>query len=255
MHISNSQRAEILTHALPYIREYKDKILVVKYGGGAMQSAGLRDAVMGDVALLSLIGIKVVLVHGGGPEITDLLGRLGKKSEFVDGLRVTDAETADVALMVLAGKINKGLVNAINRKGGRAVGLCGLDAGMIEAAQLDPCLGYVGKITAVDPTIITDLLDMGYIPVVSTVGGAADREDDAQDHFYNINADTAAAKLAGALGAESLILMTDVCGLLRDKTDPTSLIATVAAGEIQALMDEGIISGGMIPKVNCCAEN
>ncbi|MGN1095984.1 MAG: acetylglutamate kinase [Eubacteriales bacterium] len=248
MEITNAQRAKVIVHALPYIQKYKDKIIVVKYGGNAMINEELKDSVMRDIVLLSLIGIKVVLVHGGGPEITEMLDKTGKKTEFVNGLRVTDKETAEIVQMVLAGKINKSLVNIIENKGGRAIGLSGIDGHMIEAKMKDSRLGYVGEITNVDAQIITDMLDKGYIPVVSTV--ACDREN----NVYNINADTAAAKIAGALKAESLISMTDISGILRDKEDPSSLIPTIYVSDMQQLISEGIISGGMIPKVECCTE-
>ena len=234
MDITNPQRAKVLVHALPYIQEYSGKIVVIKYGGNAMISAKLKDSVMRDIVLLSLIGVKVVLVHGGGPEITETLEKLGKQTQFVDGLRVTDAETADVVQMVLAGKINKTLVNLIGHKGGRAIGLSGIDGQMIQARVRDERLGYVGEITKVDVRPILDVIDKGYIPVVSTVGC------DTQGHVYNINADTAAARIAGELGAESLIAMTDISGILRDKDDPSTLIP--------------VINGGMLPKVTCCID-
>lgn len=246
MDISNAQRAKVLVHALPYIQEYNGKIVVIKYGGNAMVSDKLKDYVMRDIVLLSLIGVKPVLVHGGGPEITELLTRIGKKSEFVDGLRVTDAETAEVAQMVLAGKINKNLVHLIQNKGGRAIGLSGIDGGMIKSKQKRVDLGYVGEITEVDVRPIRDVLEKGYIPVVSTLGC------DDEGNVYNINADTAAAKIAGALGAESLITMTDIDGILRDKDDPGTLIPVIKTEEAPKLVEEGVISGGMIPKVECC---
>jgi len=248
MQISNAERAEVLIKALPYIQNYSNKIIVVKYGGNAMINEDLKVAVMGDLVLLSLIGVKVVLVHGGGPEISDMLKRVGKKSEFVNGLRVTDEETVDIVQMVLAGKVNKSLVNLLQNTDGKAIGLCGTDGHMIEAKQLDPALGYVGEITKVDTTPITDLLDKGYIPVVSTIGC------DSEGNVYNINADTAAARIAGELKAESLISMTDIAGILRDKDDPSTLIPKILASEAPELMREGIISGGMIPKVDCCIE-
>ena len=246
MDITNPQRAKVLVHALPYIQEYSGKIVVIKYGGNAMISAKLKDSVMRDIVLLSLIGVKVVLVHGGGPEITETLEKLGKQTQFVDGLRVTDAETADVVQMVLAGKINKTLVNLIGHKGGRAIGLSGIDGQMIQARVRDERLGYVGEITKVDVRPILDVIDKGYIPVVSTVGC------DTQGHVYNINADTAAASIAAAMHAEALISMTDTVGLLRDPKDPTSLIRRVDLKGVEELKAEGIISGGMIPKVECC---
>ena len=246
MDITNPQRAKVLVHALPYIQEYSGKIVVIKYGGNAMISEKLKDSVMRDIVLLSLIGVQVVLVHGGGPEITDMLQKLGKQTQFVDGLRVTDAETADVVQMVLAGKINKTLVNLIGQKGGRAIGLSGIDGQMIQARVRDERLGYVGEITKIDVRPILDVLDKGYIPVVSTVGC------DTQGHVYNINADTAAASIAAAMHAEALISMTDTVGLLRDPKDPTSLIRRVDLKGVEELKAEGIISGGMIPKVECC---
>ncbi len=239
-------RAEILSRALPYIQKYNGKILVVKYGGNAMINEGLKRDVMKDIVLLSLIGVKVVLIHGGGPEITDMLGRVGKESRFVDGLRVTDAETAEIVQMVLAGKINKNLVNLIQNTGGRAIGLCGADGHLIEAEMRDERLGFVGEITNINTQPILDVLEKGYIPVVSTVGV------DGEGNVYNINADTAAARIAGELKAEALISMTDIRGLLRDKDDPESLIPTVRVSDAPALVADGIISGGMIPKVDCC---
>jgi acetylglutamate kinase len=246
--MTNAQRAEVLTQALPYIQKYNNKIIVVKYGGNAMINEELKDAVMGDIVLLSLIGIKVVLVHGGGPEITQMLGQVGKESKFVNGLRVTDKETVDIVQMVLAGKVNKNLVNLLHHKGGKAVGLCGIDGHMIEAEMLNPELGYVGEITKVNVEPITDVLEKGYIPVISTVGC------DKEGNVYNINADTAAAKIAGILGAESLISMTDIEGILRDKDDPSTLISKIYVDEAPQLVEDGVISGGMIPKVECCID-
>ena len=246
MTISNSDRARILVHALPYIKKYTGKILVVKYGGNAMTSEKLKDSVMRDIVLLNLIGIKVVLVHGGGPEITDMLAKIGKESKFADGLRITDKETVEVAQMVLAGKINKSLVNLIECCGGSAIGLSGLDGHMIKAKIKDERLGYVGDITAVAPKPIADLLEKGYIPVISTLGC----DDDG--NVYNINADTAAAKIAGALNAESLITLTDIAGILRDKNDPSTLISHIDVSETEKLIRDGVIVGGMIPKVECC---
>lgn len=238
----------MLIHALPYIRKYTDKIIVVKYGGNAMINEELKDAVMGDIVLLSLIGIKVVLVHGGGPEITNMLERIGKETKFVDGLRVTDSETVEIAQMVLAGKINKNLVQHLQLKGGKAIGLCGIDGNMIEAQRMNEKLGFVGDITSINVDPITDVLEKGYIPVISTIGC------DAEGNVYNINADTAASKIAGILKAESLISMTDVAGILHDKDDPDSLISKVLVSEAPQLMAQGVISGGMIPKVECCIE-
>ncbi len=246
--LSNALRAEVLIHALPYIQKYTDKIIVVKYGGNAMINEELKDAVMGDIVLLSLIGIKVVLVHGGGPEITNMLERVGKETKFVDGLRVTDSETVEIAQMVLAGKINKNLVQHLQLKGGKAIGLCGIDGNMIEAQCMNEKLGFVGDITSINVDPITDVLEKGYIPVISTIGC------DAEGNVYNINADTAASKIAGILKAESLISMTDVAGILHDKDDPDSLISKVLVSEAPQLMAQGVISGGMIPKVECCIE-
>ena len=246
---STAQRAEILTQALPYIQKYNDKIVVVKYGGNAMINDDLKEAVMGDIVLLSLIGIKVVLVHGGGPEINEMLGKIGKKSEFVGGLRVTDQETMEIVQMVLAGKVNKNLVNLLQSKGGKAVGLCGIDGHMIEAKQINPELGFVGEVTNVNVEPILDVLEKGYIPVVSTVGY------DKDGNVYNINADTAAARIAGELKAECFISMTDIVGLCKDKDDPSTLIPKVVVSDAPKLIRDGIISGGMIPKINCCIES
>ena len=246
MDISNAQRARVLVHALPYIQDYSGKIVVVKYGGNAMVSEHLKDSVIRDICLLQLIGVKVVLVHGGGPEITETLGKMGKKSAFVDGVRVTDEEAVGVALMVLAGKINKTLVNLIELKGGSAIGLSGLDGHMLKATVKKPELGYVGEITDVNVQPILDVIDKGYIPVVSTVG-----YDDA-GNIYNINADTAAAELAISLGAEKLILLTDVRGVLRDPKDDSTLIRQIRLEEVPSLLSSGVIGGGMIPKIQCC---
>lgn len=248
MKIENTDRAKILIEALPYIQKYNNKIVVIKYGGNAMINDELKNAVMGDIVLLSLIGVKVVLIHGGGPEITGMLNKVGKKTEFVNGLRVTDRETVDICQMVLSGKINKGLVNLIQNMGGKAMGLCGCDGHIIEAEMMDEALGYVGRITEVNVEPIMDVLEKGYIPVISTVGC------DKENNIYNINADTAASKIAGMLKAECLISMTDIRGLLRDTTDEDSLIPVVQVSEAPQLMSEGIISGGMIPKVECCTE-
>jgi len=245
---TTEQRANILIEALPYIQKYNDKIVVVKYGGNAMINEDLKEAVMGDIVLLSLIGIKVVLVHGGGPEITDMLGKIGKKSEFLGGLRVTDQETVDVVQMVLAGKVNKNLVNHLQRKGGKAIGLCGMDGHMIKAKKINESLGFVGDVTEVNVAPILDVLEKGYIPVISTVGC------DDEGNTYNINADTVAARIAGELKAESLISMTDTVGLLRDKDDPTTLIPKVYVSDAPKLMRDAVISGGMIPKIQCCIE-
>ena len=246
--LSNRERAEVLTQALPYIKKYSGKIVVIKYGGNAMINEQLKQQVMEDITLLWLIGGKVVLVHGGGPEISETMKKLGKQAQFVNGLRVTDKETVDIVQMVLAGKVNKTLVNLLQMKGGHAVGVSGIDGGIIEAAMKDEALGYVGKITRIRPQPITDLLEKNYIPVVSTV--ASDR----QGNTYNINGDTAAAFIAGALNAERLIMMTDIAGILRDKDDPSTLIPALTVSEARKLFDEGVISGGMIPKVDCCIE-
>lgn len=248
MDISNAQRAHILVEALPYIKKYNGKIVVIKYGGNAMINDDLKQRVMEDIVLLSLIGVKVVLVHGGGPEITDMMNRVGKKAEFVDGLRVTDKESTEIVQMVLAGKINKGLVNLLETKGGKAMGICGIDGQMIKAEIKDERLGFVGKITEVNVDPIIDLLEKGYIPVVSTLGC------DNDGNVYNINADTAAAYIAGAMGADKFILMTDIAGILRDKDDPDSLIPLVDIKEAVELFNKEIISGGMIPKVECCVD-
>ena len=246
MDITNAQRARVLVHALPYIQDYSGKIVVVKYGGNAMVSEQLKDSVIRDICLLQLIGVKVVLVHGGGPEITEVLEKMGKQSAFVDGVRVTDEETVGVALMVLAGKINKTLVNLIELKGGSAIGLSGLDGHMLEAKIKKPELGYVGQITNVNVKPILDVNDKGYIPVVSTVGY------DGAGNLYNINADTAAARIAGELGAESLIAMTDIAGILKDKNDPSTLISSIKVSDLPGLISDGVIQGGMIPKAECC---
>lgn len=248
VNITNAQRAEVLTQALPYIQKYYGKIVVIKYGGNAMINESLKQQVMEDIVLLSLIGVKVVLVHGGGPEITEMLKKIGKESVFVEGLRVTDRETAEVVQMVLAGKINKSLVNLLEIKGGKAMGISGIDGHMIEATPKDERLGFVGRITSVNTEPITDLLDHGYIPVVSTVGC------DCDGNVYNINADTAAAYIAGGMKAERMILMTDIAGVLKDKDDPSSLIPCIDTKEAVELFNDGTISGGMIPKVECCLD-
>ena len=245
---SNAQRAQVLTEALPYIRRYNGRIVVVKYGGNAMVSEQLRQQVMEDIVLLWLVGVKVVLVHGGGPEISEMMTRLGKKPEFVDGLRVTDKETVDIVQMVLAGKVNKTLVNLLEVKGGKAMGISGMDGRLIQAKQKDAQLGYVGSITGVNIAPVMDLLEKGYIPVVSTLGC------DELGNTYNINGDTAAACIAGALGAERLIMMTDIAGVLRDRNDPSTLIPCLTIAEAVALFEQSIIAGGMIPKVECCID-
>ena len=249
MSFSEVDRAKVLAEALPYIQKYYGKTVVVKYGGNAMISDELRQAVISDIILLHLVGIRVVVVHGGGPEITEMLRKIGKESRFVDGLRYTDEETMDVVQQVLCGKVNKNLVATLNQTGGRAVGLCGMDAGLFQARMLDEKYGLVGEITAVEPRVVVDSLENGYIPVVSTVaqgthGPAA----------YNINADIAAAKLAVALGAEKLLLLTDVRGLLRDPADEGTLLPEVRLSQVPGLVKDGVIKGGMLPKVECCVE-
>lgn len=245
---NNQDRASILTEALPYIQKYSGKILVVKYGGNAMVNEEIKNAVIRDLILLKCIGIKVVLVHGGGPEINDTLSKMGKEIKFVNGLRYTDEETAEIVQMVLSGKVNKSLVALITRNGGKAIGLCGLDGGMIEVSMQNKELGFVGKIEKINTDIILDCLSNGYIPVISTIGMGKDNK------VYNVNADTAAASIAGALQAESLILMSDIKGLLADKNDENTLIEKVYVSDIPMYIKEGIISGGMIPKVDCCGE-
>lgn len=248
MEITNALRAEVLIQSLPYIKMYNGKVIVIKYGGNAMVSEELKQQVMQDLVLLWLIGVKVVLVHGGGPEITDTLKAVGKETQWVDGLRVTDKETAEIVQMVLAGKINKSLVNLLETKGGKAMGISGIDGQMIKAEVKDERLGFVGKITDVNVEPIDDLLEKGYIPVVSTIGC------DNQGNVYNINADTAAAYIAGKLNAERLITMTDIAGILKDKNDPSSLIAHIDTVGIRKLIEDGTISDGMIPKVQCCLD-
>ncbi|WP_130849803.1 acetylglutamate kinase [Intestinimonas timonensis] len=244
-----AQRAQVLAEALPYIQKYYGKTIVVKYGGNAMISEELRQAVISDIILLHLVGIQVVVVHGGGPEISAMLKKIGKESKFVDGLRYTDAETMEVVQQVLCGKVNKDLVATLNAVGGRALGLCGMDAGLFQAKKLDEKYGLVGEMVQVDPAIVNDALSDGYIPVVSTVAQGVDGET-----AYNINADTAAAKLAVALGAEKLILLTDVRGLLRDPKDESTLLPVVELSKVPGLIKDGVIQGGMIPKVDCCVE-
>ena len=248
--ISNVVKAQVLNDALPYIQKYHDKVVVIKYGGNAMTSEELKNAVMSDIVLLSLVGIKAVLVHGGGPEINEALKRMNIESRFIGGLRYTDADTAEVVRMVLAGKINKALVSLLEQHGGRALGLCGSDGGMLQVKKLEGPndLGFVGEITDVNVRPIRDALDNGYIPVIATVS------TDASGQVYNINADTAASRIAAALQAENLILMTDIRGLLRDKDDETTLIPEVQVSEVPYLVKQGIISGGMIPKIKCCVE-
>ena len=244
-----AQRAQVLAEALPYIQKYYGKTIVVKYGGNAMISEELRQAVISDIILLHLVGIQVVVVHGGGPEISAMLKKIGKESKFVDGLRYTDAATMEVVQQVLCGKVNKDLVATLNAVGGRALGLCGMDAGLFQAKKLDEKYGLVGEMVQVAPAIVNDALADGYIPVVSTVAQGVDGET-----AYNINADTAAAKLAVALGAEKLILLTDVRGLLRDPKDESTLLPVVELSKVPGLIKDGVIQGGMIPKVDCCVE-
>ena len=245
---SNAERAAVLAESLPYIRRYNGKVIVVKYGGNAMINEAIKEQVMEDIVLLHLIGVKVVLVHGGGPEINELMARLGKKPQFVDGLRVTDKETVDIVQMVLAGKVNKTLVNLLEMKGGKAMGISGMDGRLIEAKPKNEKLGYVGNITNINIAPVLDLLEKDYIPVISTVGC-----DDC-GNTYNINGDTAAAYIAGALAAERLIMMTDIAGILTDKDNPDTLIPEITVSEARGLYEKGIISGGMIPKVDCCIE-
>ena len=250
MQISNIDRANILVQALPYIQKYAGKTIVVKYGGNAMINKELKDAVMRDIVLMQLVGINVVLVHGGGPEISEMLRRIGKEPKFIAGMRYTDEETVEIVQQVLAGKVNKALVQLLESHGGRAIGLCGLDGGMLKAQKLqaEQDLGYVGEIAAVDTQIISDATANGYVPVIATVAGGD------QGEVYNVNADIAAAQIAAALGAEKLILMTDVRGLLREKEDENTLISVVNVSEVPALQRQKIISGGMIPKIDCCVE-
>lgn len=250
MKISNSDRAQVLVRALPYIQAHKGKTVVVKYGGNAMINEELKAAVMSDIVLMQLVGIHVVLVHGGGPEISSMLKKIGKESRFVNGMRYTDEETVEVVQMVLAGKVNKGLVQFLERNNGRAVGLCGLDGGMIQVKKLEAeeDLGFVGDITEVNTSVITDVTEAGYVPIIATIGA------DENGTVYNINADVAASRIAAALGAEKLILMTDIRGLLRDRNDEDTLIPQVNVSDVPRLKKEGIISGGMIPKIDCCVE-
>ena len=248
--LSHADRSEVLVQALPYIQRYNGKTVVIKYGGNAMINEALQDAVMTDIVLLRSVGVNVVLVHGGGPEINDMLKRIGKESRFVGGLRYTDEETVEVVQMVLAGKVNKHLVQLLTCHGGQAVGLCGLDGDMIQAKKhdADEDIGFVGDIVKINTKVINDAIASGYIPVISTVGGGENGE------VYNINADTAAAQIASCLHAEKLLLMTDISGLLRDKKDESTLIQEVKVSEIPSLKSQGIISGGMIPKIDCCVE-
>lgn len=248
MEFTNSQRAEVLVQALPHIKKYAGKICVIKYGGNAMINEKLKQAVMRDLVLLNLVGVRVVLVHGGGPEISGMLKKIGKESKFVNGLRVTDEETVEIVQMVLAGKVNKDLVSLISQAGGRSIGLSGIDGKMIRAVVKDEALGFVGEIRKINPQPIFDVLKNGYIPVVSTIGC------DKQGNTYNVNADTAASKIAAALNAETLISMTDIAGLMLDKDDPSTLISSVDISEIPDMIEKGIIGGGMIPKVECCVD-
>lgn len=243
---SNFQRAEVLTQALPYIKNYTGKIVVVKYGGNAMLNESLKEQVMEDIVLLWLIGVKVVLVHGGGPEISEMMEKLGKKAEFVDGLRITDKETVEIVQMVLSGKVNKSLVNFLEMKGGKAMGISGIDGKLIEAQSKNEKLGFVGEITKINIEPVLDLLGKGYIPVISTVG--CDNDGNA----YNINGDTAAAYIAGALNAKRLIMMTNIAGVLKDKNDASSIIPEISVSQAEELKKSGVISDGMIPKVDCC---
>ena len=250
--MSNLDRAKILSEALPYIQKYSNKTIVIKYGGNAMINQELFEAVMEDIVLMSFVGIRVVLVHGGGPEINEMLNKIGKESKFINGLRYTDEETMDIVQMVLCGKVNKNLVSAINRTGGRAIGLCGTDGSLFEAEKMlenGVDYGYVGNIVNVNPDIVSYALDGGYIPVVSSVAQGIDA-----DVTYNINADTAASKLAIALGAEKLILLTDIAGLMLDPKDESTLLPLVHLTEIPKLIKNGVVKGGMIPKVDCCVE-
>lgn len=246
--MGKQEQAEFLIEAMPYIKKYFNKVLVVKYGGNAMTDEALKSSVMRDLVVLNLLGIKVVLVHGGGPEISETIKKMGKETKFIDGLRYTDKETAEIVRMVLAGRVNKSLVNLIEMNGGKAVGICGQDGHIIKCEVQDEKLGFVGKITEIKTDLITDLLNLGYVPVISTIG----YDDDG--NVYNVNADTAAAAIAGALNAENLILMTDICGLLENKDDPSSLIKKVYVSDIPAYVKQGIISGGMIPKIECAKE-
>lgn len=248
MQIDYDVRANVMIEALPYLQKYNNKVVVVKYGGNAMTNDKLKHGVMEDIVMLSTVGIKVVLVHGGGPEINDMLKRVGKESKFVNGLRYTDEETVEIVQMILAGKVNKDLVSMLESHGGTAIGLCGLDGNLIEAEQLDPDLGYVGEITAVNAKIIHNALDNGYIPVISTIGRGKDGT------VYNINADTAAARIAAEMNAPSLMLLTDIKGLLEDKDDENTIIRTVGVSEVPFLKKQGIITGGMVPKIDCCVE-
>lgn len=248
--MDSSLTAKVLTQAMPYIQKFAGETIVVKYGGNAMLNEKLKAAVMSDIVLMQLVGVNVVLVHGGGPEISSMLDRVGKESKFINGMRVTDKETMDIVQQVLAGKVNKSLTQHLNHSGGKAVGLCGLDGNMLMAEKKITAedLGFVGEITEVNPGIITDSINNGYVPIIATVAG------DYQGNVYNINADIAAAHIAAKIGAKKLILMTDIRGLLQDKDNEDSLIPVVNVSEVTQLKREGIISGGMIPKIDCCVE-
>ncbi|MDR2531633.1 MAG: acetylglutamate kinase [Oscillospiraceae bacterium] len=252
--IDNNMRANVLIEALPYIQQYSGKIVVIKYGGNAMTSDKLKQAVMSDIVLLSLCGIKIVLVHGGGPEINAMLKKVEKEPKFINGLRYTDKETIEIVQMVLCGKVNKDLVDLLYSYSGKAIGLCGLDNGLLEAKQLSEELGYVGEITKVNPEVISMALNHGYIPVIAPVANGIDAADSVTGTVYNVNADTAASAIASEIGADNLILMTDVKGILADKDDENTLIHTIHVSEIPLMKQQGIISGGMIPKIDCCVE-
>lgn len=250
MKIDPIQKATILSQALPYFQKYNGKIVVIKYGGNAMKNESLKMNVMRDIALLSEVGIHVVLVHGGGPDINRMLNKIGKESKFISGLRHTDEETMDIVQMVLAGKTNKDLVSLIGQLGAKAVGLCGIDANIIKAKKYEieeGDLGFVGEIEEIDETLILDVIEKGYIPVIASVGC------DETGHTYNINADTAASSIAAKLHAENMILVSDIPGVLLDPSDEMSLISKIFIHEIAFLKDSGVIKGGMIPKVDCCA--
>jgi acetylglutamate kinase len=256
--IDNNTRTQILNEALPYIQQYYGEIVVVKYGGAAMLDDELKQAVMSDIVLLSLCGIKIVLVHGGGPEINSMLEKIGKEPRFINGLRYTDKETIDIVQMVLCGKVNKDLVELLHENKGRAIGLCGLDGGLLQAKQFSEELGYVGEITKIDPEVIFDALDNGYIPVISTIAGS-EPSTAAGGHVsagtvFNINADMAAAQIAAVTEAANLILMTDAAGVLQDVSNPESIIRNIKVNEVADLKDQGVISGGMLPKIDCCVE-
>ena len=248
--LSNDQWAEVLSQSLPYFKQWCGKIVVVKYGGNAMLNEELKQAVMEDIVLLSTIGIKVVLVHGGGPEINNMLERVGKESKFIDGLRYTDAETMEIVQMVLTGKLNKEIVGILLQKGGKAVGLSGVDSGLLRAVKTEKDLGFVGEVTSVNPEIILSLLDDGFIPVISTVALG----EDGDNSRYNINADTAAAKIAVALNAEKFVQLTNVPGVLLKMDDPTSLIKRIEKAAIPSMKATGVLTGGMLPKIDCCLE-